>query len=44
VIRAAWHHLARRELFESMDFYEEEVVGLGETFLDRVEKAVERIR
>jgi toxin ParE2 len=44
VIRAAWHPLARRELFEGSDFYEQEVAGLGGSFLTRVEKAVDQIR
>jgi hypothetical protein len=43
VIRAAWHPLARRELFEGSDFYDREVAGLGESFT-RVEKAVDQIR
>jgi plasmid stabilization system protein ParE len=44
VIRVAWHPLARRELFKGSDFYEQEVAGLGESFLARVERAVEQIR
>ena len=42
--RVAWHPLARRELFESSDFYEREVAGLGEIFLDRIEGALEQLR
>jgi toxin ParE1/3/4 len=44
VTRVAWHPLARRELFESSDFYEREVAGLGEIFLDRVAGALDKIR
>jgi len=44
VIRAGWHPLARRELFEDSDFYEREVAGLGDAFLTQVEKAVDQIR
>lgn len=44
MIRIAWHPLARRELFESSDFYEREVAGLGSIFVESVEKALERIR
>jgi plasmid stabilization system protein ParE len=44
VTRIAWHPLARRELFESSDFYEREVAGLGEIFLDKIEGALQRIR
>ncbi len=42
--QATWHALARRELFEAADFYEERVLGLGEAFIDDVETAVARIR
>jgi len=44
VIRAAWHPLARRELFEAQDFYEARAAGLGAAFLDNVETAVTRLR
>jgi len=44
VIRAAWHPLARRELFESSDFYDQQAPGLGEVFLTRVEKSIEQIQ
>lgn len=44
MIGAAWHSLAKRELFEGSDFYEREVAGLGEAFLTQVEKAVDQIR
>jgi predicted nucleic-acid-binding Zn-ribbon protein len=36
VIRAAWHPLSKRELFEAQDFYEDRAAGLGDTFLERV--------
>ena len=39
-----WHPLARRELFEGADFYEREVAGLGEIFLDGIEAALQQIR
>jgi plasmid stabilization system protein ParE len=44
VIRAAWHPLAKRELFEAQDFYEGRAAGLGASFLDSVEAAVLLIR
>jgi len=44
VIRAAWHPLAKRELFEAQDFYEDRAAGLGAAFLDSVEAAVLLIR
>lgn len=44
MIRAAWHPLAKRELFESQDFYEDRATGLGAAFLDSVEAAVTGIR
>jgi len=44
VIRAAWHPLSKRELFEAQDFYEDRAAGLGDTFLERVEAAVLLIR
>lgn len=44
MIRAAWHPLAKRELFEAQDFYEGRAAGLGASFLDRVEAAVLLIR
>ena len=43
MIRVAWHPLARRELFESSDFYQREA-GLGEDFLAKAEKAIDQIR
>ena len=36
--------LAREELNEAAAFYEASVPGLGETFLDDVERAIETIR
>jgi len=44
VIRATWHPLAKRELFESIDFYEDRVSGLGEIFLTAIEDAVAQAR
>ncbi|MFL6236770.1 MAG: type II toxin-antitoxin system RelE/ParE family toxin [Thermoanaerobaculia bacterium] len=44
MIRAAWHPLAKRELFEAQDFYENRAAGLGASFLERIETAVLLIR
>jgi toxin ParE1/3/4 len=44
VIRATWHPLAKRELFESQDFYEDRAAGLGAAFLESVEAATAGIR
>jgi plasmid stabilization system protein ParE len=44
VIRAAWHPLAKRELFEAQDFYEDRAAGLGEAFLESVEAAILLVR
>lgn len=44
MIRAAWHPLAKRELFESQDFYEDRAAGLGAAFLESVEAATTVIR
>lgn len=44
MIRATWHPLAKRELFESQDFYEDRAPGLGAAFLESVEAATAGIR
>jgi plasmid stabilization system protein ParE len=44
LIRAAWHPLAKRELFESQDFYEDRAAGLGAAFLESIETVVAGIR
>ncbi len=44
MIRATWHPLAKRELFESQDFYEDRSAGLGAAFLESVEAATAGIR
>lgn len=44
MIRATWHPLAKRELFDGIDFYEGRVSGLGALFLAEVEDAVHQIR
>src|SRR5215210_7742152 len=44
VIRASWHPLAKRELFEGADFYEARADGLDEAFLAAIESAIARIR
>lgn len=36
----SWHPLARRELFEAADFYDTGSVGLGDIFLDAVERGI----
>lgn|GEM_PF-1965821 len=38
--RLAWHPLARVELAEAADFYEGESIGLGDIFVDAVERGV----
>jgi len=37
------HSEARKELFEAAEYYEEQVVGLGEGFIDEIEKVLEVI-
>lgn len=44
MIRATWHSLAKRELFESLDFYERRAAGLGEILLSSIEDAVAQVR
>ncbi len=38
-----FHSEARKEFFEAADYYEEQVVGLGDSFVDEVEKVLEVI-
>jgi hypothetical protein len=33
-----FHSEARKAVFEASDYYEEQVVGLGDVFIDEVEK------
>lgn len=40
MISVSWHPLARRDLFEASDFYEEESPGLGDAFLEEVERSI----
>ena len=40
----ARHPLAKRELFEAQDFYENRAAGLGAAFLETVETATANIR
>jgi toxin ParE1/3/4 len=44
LIRASWHPLATRELFDALDFYQKRAEGLDEALLDIIEAAVSRIR
>ena len=43
MIRIEWDPRAKRELFRGSDFYEEEVSGLGEIFLGRIEQTLRLI-
>ena len=38
-----FHSEARKELIESAEYYEEQVVGLGDDFIDEVEKVLDVI-
>ncbi|MEX2586012.1 MAG: type II toxin-antitoxin system RelE/ParE family toxin [Balneolaceae bacterium] len=38
-----FHSEARKEFFRAVEFYEEQVVGLGYEFIDEVEKVLEVI-
>lgn len=38
-----FHSEARREFFETSEYYEEQVVGLGDDFIDEVEKVLDVI-
>lgn len=38
-----FHSEARKEFFEAADYYEEQVVGLGDYFIDEVEKVLDVI-
>ena len=38
-----FHSAARKEFFEAADYYEEQVVGLGDDFIDEVEKVLDVI-
>jgi len=35
-----FHSEARKELFDSAEFYEEQIIGLGDDFIDEVEKVL----
>ena len=35
-----FHSEARKEFFEAVEYYEEQVVGLGDDFVDEVEKVL----
>jgi hypothetical protein len=38
-----FHSEARKAVFEASDYYEEQVVGLGDVFIDEVEKVLDVI-
>ena len=38
-----FHSEARKDFFEAADYYEEQVVGLGDVFIDEVEKVLDVI-
>lgn len=38
-----FHSEARKEFFQAADYYEEQVVGLGDTFISEVEKVLDVI-
>lgn len=38
-----FHRDARKEFFEAAEYYEEQVVGLGDDFIDEVEKVLSLI-
>lgn len=38
-----FHSEARKEFFEASEYYEDQVVGLGDGFIDEVEKVLEVI-
>jgi len=35
-----FHSEARKEFFEAAEYYEEQVIGLGDDFIDEVEKVL----
>jgi toxin ParE1/3/4 len=39
-----FHSEARKELFAIAEYYEEQVVGLGDAFLDKVEEVIDVIQ
>jgi toxin ParE1/3/4 len=43
VTEIAWHRLARSELLEASDHYDEKSQGLGEAFLDSVQSALNQL-
>jgi len=42
-VTVKFHSEARKEFFEAAEFYEEQVVGLGDDFIDELEKVLEVI-
>jgi len=42
-VTIAFHSEAKKELFESAEYYEEQVVGLGDDFIDEIEKVLDLI-
>ncbi|HEX6981616.1 MAG TPA: type II toxin-antitoxin system RelE/ParE family toxin [Balneolaceae bacterium] len=39
-MKIKFHSEARKEFFESAEYYEEQVVGLGDNFIDEIEKVL----
>ena len=44
MIKIFFHQLARQELFEARDFYDDLVFGLGNSFIREVEKTISIIK
>lgn len=42
-MRIKFHSEARKEFFEAAEYYEEQVVGLGDDFIDEIEKVLDVI-
>jgi len=42
-VTVKFHSEARKEFFEAAEYYEDQVVGLGDGFIDEVEKVLEVI-
>ena len=43
-MKIKFHSEARKEFFEAAEYYEEQVVGLGDDFIDEVEKVLDVIK
>jgi len=42
-VNIRFHSEARKEFFEASEYYEEQVIGLGDDFIDEVEKVLDVI-